>query len=256
MRWSRLVAVGLFCGFSPVIMAGQTTPSPLQVRHLRQVYEAILQLPAGDVGNAMARLSSSDREGLIWLIRNMQTAESVTVPTYTAPSYSAPSRSTPRYTAPTYTPPAAYSAPTYTSSRYSPPTYPSTPIAKPRSSYSSGYSYQPSTVVTANPYIGSAISNYDPRVNKYSTDGAQNKYTTGGGRVYAADGTYLGKLNANKYDPESVANPYGQYGSKYSSTSINNPYSQYGSKYSAQSATNPYTVTPPRVIYGDTTRRW
>ena len=33
-------------------------------------------------------------------------------------------------------------------------------------------------------------------------------------RIYAPDGTYLGKLNANRYDPESVSNPYGTYGSK------------------------------------------
>jgi hypothetical protein len=34
-------------------------------------------------------------------------------------------------------------------------------------------------------------------------------------QTYAADGTYLGKLNANGYDPESIVNPYGQYGSVF-----------------------------------------
>lgn len=70
-----------------------------------------------------------------------------------------------------------------------------------------------------------------------------------GGRVYGADGTYLGRLNANRYDPESVSNPYGTYGSTYSPTSINNPYSAYGSPYSSNSARNPYASTPPVVVY-------
>jgi hypothetical protein len=115
---------------------------------------------------------------------------------------------------------------------------------------------QQTTVITTNPYLGTPISPYDPRVNQYSPQGANNPYATQGGKIYGQDGTYLGKLNANKYDPESVANPYGKYGSPYSSTSINNPYSQYGSPYSAKSAKNPYTTTPPLVIYGDTAKKY
>jgi len=103
--------------------------------------------------------------------------------------------------------------------------------------------------ITANPYLGTPVSEYDSRVSPYSPHGARNPYTTDGGRIYAQDGRYLGRLNANPYDPESVANPYGQYGSPYSSNSINNPYGQYGSPYSPNSARNPYTSTPPVVIY-------
>jgi hypothetical protein len=58
--------------------------------------------------------------------------------------------------------------------------------------------------------------------------------------LYAPDGTYLGEMNRNKYDPNSISNPYGEYGSKYSPKSINNPYGVYGSKYSDQSPNNPY----------------
>jgi hypothetical protein len=52
---------------------------------------------------------------------------------------------------------------------------------------------------------------------------------------------YLGNLNRNPFDPNSVNNPYGQYGSKYSPDSIMNPYGTYGSPYSPYSPTNPYS---------------
>ena len=108
---------------------------------------------------------------------------------------------------------------------------------------------QSPVVLTRNPYLGVPVSPYDARVSPYSPNGATNPYTTGGGRIYAQDGTYLGKLNANRYDPESVSNPYGAYGSRYSPTSIQNPYSTYGSKYSYLSPTNPYATRPPVVLY-------
>ncbi len=37
-------------------------------------------------------------------------------------------------------------------------------------------------------------------------------------------GKYLGQLGGSQYAPNSINNPYGQYGSKYSADSINNPY--------------------------------
>ena len=55
------------------------------------------------------------------------------------------------------------------------------------------------------------------------------------------DGTYLGRVNSNPYDPESISNPYGQYGNPYSPNSINNPYGIYGNPYSPNSVTNPYS---------------
>jgi hypothetical protein len=59
---------------------------------------------------------------------------------------------------------------------------------------------------------------------------------------------YLGDLNANQYDANSVNNPYGRYGSPYSPDSINNPYGRYGSRYSNESANNPYATHPPKLI--------
>ena len=64
-------------------------------------------------------------------------------------------------------------------------------------------------------------------------------------QLYSPDGTYLGNLNNNQYDPNSVANPYGRYGSSHSPNSINNPYGRYGSPYSPYSARNPYATNPP-----------
>ena len=60
-------------------------------------------------------------------------------------------------------------------------------------------------------------------------------------------GKYLGNLSANQYDPNSVSNPYGRYGSEHSTDSINNPYGQYGSRYSNDSPNNPYATNPPAI---------
>lgn len=59
-------------------------------------------------------------------------------------------------------------------------------------------------------------------------------------QIYSSDGKYLGNLNNNPYDPNSVSNPYGKYGSPYSSDSINNPYGKYGNPYSSDGVNNPY----------------
>ncbi len=66
--------------------------------------------------------------------------------------------------------------------------------------------------------------------------------------LVGADGTYLGTLSSNRYDPNSVSNPYGRYGSKYSPDSVNNPYGTYGSPYSPYSATNPYATQAPAIV--------
>ena len=57
--------------------------------------------------------------------------------------------------------------------------------------------------------------------------------------LYDSSGNYRGKLSSNPYDPDSVSNPYGRYGSEYSPDSINNPYGA-GSPYRSDSPSNPY----------------
>lgn len=47
--------------------------------------------------------------------------------------------------------------------------------------------------------------------------------STNSPKIYE-NGRYMGNLNGNQYDPNSVSNPYGRYGSPYSPDSINNPY--------------------------------
>ena len=39
-----------------------------------------------------------------------------------------------------------------------------------------------------------------------------------------SDGNCRGKLSSNRYDPDSVSNACGRYGSEYSPDPINNPY--------------------------------
>ena len=53
-------------------------------------------------------------------------------------------------------------------------------------------------------------------------------------------------LNRNRYDPNSLANPYGA-GSPYKANGLMNPYSQYGSPYSNKSWTNPYATDAPKL---------
>ena len=77
--------------------------------------------------------------------------------------------------------------------------------------------------LTANPYLpgatGAQGAKYNPLSpanpysvygSAYSPDGSRNQYTTGGLNVVGADGQYLGKLNSNRYDPNSVSNPHGK----------------------------------------------
>ncbi|RWQ28342.1 hypothetical protein [Mesorhizobium sp.] len=67
--------------------------------------------------------------------------------------------------------------------------------------------------------------------------------------IEADDGTFLGTLNPNQYDQESIFNSYGPFGSRYSPTSIHNTYGTYGGNYSAQSPYNQFTRTPPKLFH-------
>lgn len=67
--------------------------------------------------------------------------------------------------------------------------------------------------------------------------------------LMAQDGRFLGTLNPNVDDIDSIFNPYGLYGSKYSGTSIFNEEGTYGNENSAYSPFNELSQTPPKIIY-------
>lgn len=59
---------------------------------------------------------------------------------------------------------------------------------------------------------------------------------------------YLGCLNCNNYNADSIWNEYGTYGNSYNSNSIWNEYGTYGNEYNAYSPWNSYATDPPVVI--------
>ena len=75
--------------------------------------------------------------------------------------------------------------------------------------------------------------------------------SVGGTFIQAGDGTFLGSLNPNKFDIQSIFNRYGEYGNKYSSLSIFNKYAQFGGRYSLLSPYNPRSTSPPEIISGN-----
>lgn len=68
--------------------------------------------------------------------------------------------------------------------------------------------------------------------------------------LYGGDNNkqYLGCLNCNNYDSDSIWNEYGNYGSSYNSNSIWNEYGTYGSEYNSYSPWNEYSSLPPVVV--------
>lgn len=71
----------------------------------------------------------------------------------------------------------------------------------------------------------------------------------GQGQLWAANGQFLGVLSSNQYDPNSICNPKGIYGSSWSATSIQAEFSMYGSEYGVYSPYNLYSVQPPVIVF-------
>ena len=67
-------------------------------------------------------------------------------------------------------------------------------------------------------------------------------------------GKYLGNLNSNQFDPNSVSNQFGRYGSQFSNDSINNRMGTYGSPFSNKSVNNPWATQSPVIVAP--TGRW
>ena len=62
---------------------------------------------------------------------------------------------------------------------------------------------------------------------------------------------YLGCLNCDNFNTNSIWNSYGTYGSSYNSKSIWNSYGIYGSEYSSTSPFNSYASDPPVIVDKD-----
>lgn len=66
--------------------------------------------------------------------------------------------------------------------------------------------------------------------------------------IIADDNKFLGVINKNRFDSNSICNGFSSYGSQFSTTSIWNEFGSYGSDFSSTSAFNEFSSTPP-IIY-------
>lgn len=66
--------------------------------------------------------------------------------------------------------------------------------------------------------------------------------------LVANDGQFLGNVNNNTFDIDSIANHFGTYGSTFSTLSIWNAFGTYGGEFSLLSPWNEFTTTPPILI--------
>lgn len=69
--------------------------------------------------------------------------------------------------------------------------------------------------------------------------------------IEAADGTFLGSLNPNKFDTQSIFNNFGPHGSKFAQISIFNNFGRYGGKFSPLSPFNSFSTSSPKIMSGD-----
>ncbi len=65
--------------------------------------------------------------------------------------------------------------------------------------------------------------------------------------IIAKNDVFLGRLNSNKFDQESIFNRFSPYGNKFSQTSIFNRFSPYGNQFSQLSPYNRFSQTPPKI---------
>lgn len=71
--------------------------------------------------------------------------------------------------------------------------------------------------------------------------------------LYAGDNhdEYLGCLNCNKFDVNSIWNQFSTYGNRFSTNSIWNKFGTYGNKFSNESPWNRFGTKPPVVVDKD-----
>lgn len=69
--------------------------------------------------------------------------------------------------------------------------------------------------------------------------------------LVAQDGTFLGRLTADRHDTESIWNPLGKHGTPYSELSIFDPSGRFGGLSSDESPWNPSAKRPPMIKFGE-----
>ncbi len=104
------------------------------------------------------------------------------------------------------------------------------------------------TLVVSDGQFSSQISSVTLNVTEPSPTLVTVKHYLYGG---LNNSVYLGCLNCNSFDVESVCNSYGTYGSSYATNSIWNEYGTYGSLYSSYSPWNSYSSNGPIIIGSD-----
>ncbi|UCD95331.1 MAG: hypothetical protein JSU69_04580 [Candidatus Zixiibacteriota bacterium] len=72
-----------------------------------------------------------------------------------------------------------------------------------------------------------------------------------GAKIVAADGTFLGIISTRPFDPDSIANEFGEYGNEFKPKSIFNEFGQYGNRLSSLSPFNPMAAAPPKISRDD-----
>jgi len=77
------------------------------------------------------------------------------------------------------------------------------------------------------------------RIDPYHNPYMNNQLTTDGPALIDSQGNYHGRLNGNRFDPDSVSNPFGRYGSKFSPDSENNQFGA-GSQFVPDSPFNKF----------------
>lgn len=69
-----------------------------------------------------------------------------------------------------------------------------------------------------------------------------------GSQLRTPSGIFLGNVNRNKFDINSLTNQFGKYGNRFAPESIFNKFSQYGSPYGTESPYNKFSTTPPVFV--------
>ncbi|MGX9426347.1 MULTISPECIES: hypothetical protein [Bradyrhizobium] len=92
---------------------------------------------------------------------------------------------------------------------------------------------------SADPYAPNSTGNAFGAGSPDNPNSINNPYAMDAPKLYDSQGNYRGRLSSNRYDPDSISNPYGRYGSRFSPDSVNNPFGA-GNPYVPDSPTNPY----------------